>query len=60
MTIKLNKELSARVDQAAAAAGYSSPEEFVVHVLEKECARIAEEPPSDEVLRRLKGLGYID
>lgn len=60
MTIKVKKDLWLKVAKAAAAGGYSSPEEFVEHVLEKECARIADEQPSEEVIRRMKGLGYID
>ena len=37
-TIKLNKELWAKVKKCSEAGGYSSPEEFVEHVLEKELA----------------------
>ena len=60
MTIKLSKELWAKVAKAAAAGGYSSPEEFIEHVLERECAKLADEQPDEEVERRLRGLGYID
>lgn len=60
MTIKLKKELWAQVTKAATAGGYSSPEEFIEHVLERECAKLAGEEPDEEVVRRLKGLGYID
>ena len=64
MTIKLNRELAAKVTQAAAAGGYSSPQEFIEHVLEREVARevakVADDQPDEEVVRRLRGLGYID
>lgn len=60
MTVKLNKDLGAKVAQAAAAGGYSSPEEFIEHVLEQACAKVADDEPDEEVVRRLKGLGYID
>ena len=60
MTIKLKKDLWARVTQAAASSGYSSPEEFVEHVLEKACGSPADPEPEDDVLQRLRGLGYID
>ncbi|HVN04420.1 MAG TPA: hypothetical protein VMT86_08390 [Bryobacteraceae bacterium] len=60
MNVKLKKQLWEKIAQAAAAAGYSSPEEFVEHVLEREVAKIDREEPSEEVLARLKGLGYID
>jgi hypothetical protein len=43
----------------SAAGGYSSPEEFVEHVLERECAKLADDQPDEEVERRLRGLGYI-
>jgi metal-responsive CopG/Arc/MetJ family transcriptional regulator len=60
MTVRLNKELWAKVAKAAEAGGYSSPEEFIEHVLEREVAKLADDEPDEEVVRRLKGLGYID
>jgi metal-responsive CopG/Arc/MetJ family transcriptional regulator len=60
MTVKLSKELWAKVTQAAAAGGYSSPEEFIEHVLEREVAKLADDQPDEEVVRRLRGLGYVD
>ena len=59
-TIKLNKELMARVTKCSVAAGYSSPEEFVQHVLERELAKIEETESNEEIARKLKGLGYLD
>ncbi len=38
--IRLSKELSERVERYAKAAGYSSPQEFVQHVIERELARL--------------------
>lgn len=60
MSIKLNKDLWANVKKVALAAGYSSPEEFVEHVLEREIAKLEDAQTDQEVVRRLKGLGYID
>ena len=60
MSIKLNKDLWAKVQKVAMAAGYSSPEEFVEHVLEREVAKLEDAQTDEEVVRRLKGLGYID
>jgi predicted transcriptional regulator len=62
--IRLDDDLMEKVKQCAAKAGYSSPEEFVIHVLEKEVARVlspdAQVDPEEEVKKRLRGLGYID
>ncbi len=58
--IKLDKELYEKTKKYAETAGYSSVEEFVIHVLEKEMARIEEGGESlEEVEKRLRGLGYI-
>ena len=62
--IKLDDDLLEKVKKCAVLAGYSSPEEFVIHVLEKEVAAIlgsgAESEDEEEVRKRLKGLGYIE
>jgi hypothetical protein len=58
-TIKLDKALMERVKRAAEIAGYSSADEFVVHVLEKELANALEGDSEEEIKKRLKGLGYI-
>jgi metal-responsive CopG/Arc/MetJ family transcriptional regulator len=59
-TIKLNKELWAKVKKCSEAGGYSSPEEFVEHVLEKELAAFEESESDEEIARKLKGLGYLE
>jgi hypothetical protein len=59
-TIKLNKDLWAKVKKVAGAGGYSSPEEFVEHVLEREIAKLEDAGSDEEIVRKLKGLGYID
>jgi hypothetical protein len=58
-TIKLDKALHARVKRCADVAGYSSVEEFITHVLEKEIASIEESDSEAEIKKKLKGLGYI-
>ncbi len=57
--IKLDKDLFDKVKKYAGLAGYSSPEEFVVHCLEKEIEKLEESDSEDEVKKKLKGLGYI-
>jgi metal-responsive CopG/Arc/MetJ family transcriptional regulator len=57
--IKLSKELFEKVKQLAELSGYSSVDEFVAHVLEKEITKATEDDDKEKVKERLKGLGYI-
>jgi hypothetical protein len=57
--VKLDGELWDRVKAAADAAGYSSPEEFVTHVLERELSALDGAADEEEIKKRLQGLGYI-
>lgn len=59
-SIKLNKDLAARVKRCAEAGGYSSVQEFVEHVLERELTKIESSESDEEIARKLKGLGYLD
>lgn len=59
--IKLDAHLYDRVKRIAEVAGYSSTDEFIVHIIEKELERL--EPAGiDEkkIEERLRGLGYIE
>jgi hypothetical protein len=57
--IEVSRDLFDKLAKAAEAAGYSSPREFAVHVLEKAVADIGESLSEEEVRKRLKGLGYL-
>jgi metal-responsive CopG/Arc/MetJ family transcriptional regulator len=57
--IKLDKELIAKVKRYSDIAGYSSPEEFITHALEKELAKLEGAQSEEEIKKRLRGLGYI-
>ena len=57
--IKLEKELYDRIKRYAEIAGYSSVDEFVTHVLEKELSSVDDSADEDEVKKRLQGLGYL-
>ena len=59
-SFKLKKELWAKVKKVSEAAGYSSPEEFVAHIVEKEIAKLDDTQSDEDIVNRLKGLGYID
>jgi hypothetical protein len=64
--LKLDDDLFEKLKKCAAAAGYASPEEFAVHVLEREAEKIlggageGGRDPEEEVRKRLQGLGYIE
>jgi hypothetical protein len=59
-TIKIKKDLWERIQSNSAKAGYSSPEEFIQHVLEREIARLEDTQSDEEIARKLKGLGYLE
>ena len=58
--IVLDEDLWERVVRCARAAGYASPQEFVLHVLEKELAPLDPTASEEELRSRLRGLGYIE
>ena len=57
--ISIDSKLIARVLALADRAGYSSAEEFIIHVLEREVAHLEGAASEDELKQRLKGLGYL-
>lgn len=58
--IKINSNLFDRVKKAAEAEGYSSTEEFITHIIEKELAKHEDTGTDEKVAEQLRGLGYID
>jgi hypothetical protein len=57
--IKLDPALLEKVRKYSELAGYSSVEEFVAHVLEREIAVLEESDSDEDIKKRLQGLGYI-
>ena len=57
--IKLDKALMTKIKRAADLAGYSSVDEFIAHVLEREIAALEQSESEQELKKKLKGLGYI-
>lgn len=57
--ITLDRTLLAKVRRYAELSGYSSAEEFITHVLEKQIAHLDEAASEEEIKKRLKGLGYL-
>lgn len=58
--IKIDSNLYDRVKKVAELAGYPSPEEFIVHVIEKELSVLESASTDAEVTERLRGLGYLE
>jgi hypothetical protein len=59
-SIKVSTELWRRIERAAKAGGYSSPEEFAGHVLDKYVPRSDDSDSKEEIVKKLKGLGYFE
>ena len=58
--IKLENDLYERVKKVSEAAGYSKPEEFIIHMIEKELSTLETAESDEESTDRLRGLGYIE
>ena len=58
--IKVDAGLLERLKRAAAGAGYSSVEELVTHLIEKELVRLENDADDRAAAERLRGLGYIE
>ena len=59
-TIKIDKQLYQRLAEAAERAGYSSLDELIAHVLEREVAGLEVQSDAEQVEQQLRGLGYIE
>ena len=58
--IKLDQALYDRIKEVALKAGYAKPEEFIVHIIEKELSILESAESDEEVTERLRGLGYLE
>lgn len=59
VSIKIDKDLHARIAKVADVAGYATTEEFVQHILEKEMLHFEDSKNDADIRAKLKGLGYI-
>ena len=57
--VKIRKELYQRAKKIAEMAGYSSVDELVEYLLEKEVSKLEGADSEEEIKKKLKGLGYI-
>ena len=58
--LKIEADLWTRLARVAEKEGYASPEEFIVHLLERTAAQIEEAQGDEKLRQRLQGLGYLD
>ncbi len=59
LKINLDKDIFDKLKVLSEKAGYSSPVEFVNHMIEKEVSVLDEAGSDEELKNRLQGLGYI-
>ena len=59
LKMKLDSDIFDKLKNLSSQAGYSSPEEFVQHLIEKEITVLDEAGSDEELKSRLQGLGYI-
>ncbi len=57
--VKIDKDLWEKIKLISDVAGYSSPDEFVIHALEKQIAEFEDADSDEEIRKKLQGLGYI-
>ncbi len=57
--VAIDKELWEKIRVISEVAGYSAPEEFVVHALERQVAEFEGADSDEEIRKKLRGLGYI-
>lgn len=58
--VKIDRGLYETLTKASQIAGYSSVDEFIIHILEKAAAEVQQAQSEEEVRKRLQGLGYIE
>ncbi len=58
--IKIDSNLFGRAKIAAEAAGYSSVEEFITHLIEQGIEQNETDNTDEQISDKLRGLGYID
>ncbi len=61
LKFKIDDEMKERLDKVSEAGGYSSVEEFILHIIERELNKL--DPGADEseedIRKKLEGLGYM-
>jgi hypothetical protein len=62
LRLRLDDDTASRLEKLASAGGYSSAEELVLHMIEREIAQLdpRESESVEEIRRKLEGLGYME
>jgi hypothetical protein len=60
MKVEFEEPLWTKVERYAKAAGYSSPEEFVLHTVERQVDAAASPEEDRDAAKKTMGLGYMD
>ena len=59
--LKIDDEMKSRLEKVSEAGGYSSADEFILKIIERELDKL--DPDSDEseedIKKKLEGLGYL-
>ena len=59
-SLKIDKNLWERITKVSETAGYSSPQEFVHHVLDRELKKLENAESKETLIAKMKGLGYLE
>ena len=60
INIKLSKQLCERARSTIRKAGYSSLEEFIEHAVERDLQKLEQSDSKEELIQKMKGLGYLE
>ncbi len=62
LKLKLDNETIERIRKVYEVGGYSSPEEFVIHIIERELEALdsGSNESEEDIRRKMEGLGYIE
>lgn len=62
LKLKIDNEIKDRLEKVSEAGGYSSVEEFVLLIIQRELDKLDPEADEseDDIRKKLEGLGYMD
>jgi hypothetical protein len=62
LKLKIDSATIERIRKVSRIGGYSSPEEFVIHIIERELDTLdpSEGESEEEIRKKMEGLGYIE